>query len=298
MVDLEDVSDFDRPKAAAALGKVRLGMIEDPGSPEFDAAYAMLDGFFGERNEMEERAVLQGFLRDRELRYSDHQRGVYALCGAWAGEQLVGVRDCYVDFDLRRRLCLVALSHSYVVPGWRRSGLAALFRALPVTLAKRLSGPRLGKDADLWVTAEMEPADAADPDTEIRLVAYGRSGFGVFDPSRFRYSQPDFRCTSDTVTGLPLLGIVRVVGQPVAAVAPELCEAYPELYHCCHRMYLPAWRVDPSQDFAVGTLREDPAPVRILPLPTSREDVAAFAPLRREVVVPPYPPGLRGFGAA
>jgi hypothetical protein len=297
VVDLADATALDRPKAEAALGKVRIAAIEDPASPEFDAAYAMLDRFFGPRSEMEERAVLQRFLRERELRYSEHQLGIYAMFGAWAGHDLVGVRDCYIDFDFRRRFCMVALSHSFVVPEWRRSGLAALFRALPVTLAKAASGPRLGENATLWVTAEMEPADATDPDTEIRLVAYGRSGFGVLDPSRFHYSQPDFRCTSATITGFPLLGVVRVVGAPVSEIPADLCQAYPELYHCCHRMYLPAWRVDPSEDFAVGRLRADPDPVPLLPLPTARDD-AAFQPLRREVVVPRYPPGLRGFGTA
>ncbi len=299
LLDAADLTPHDRVKGLATLAQLRLVELRDPSSAAFEACFAMLDAFFGPRGEMEERAALQRFVAERVIDYGDGLEGTYHLVGAWHGDELVAVRDCYVDLDRRSGFSIVALSHAYVAPAWRRSGLGAILRALPVTLSRAVQLERVGRTLPTLVSAEMEPVDPANPDTIVRLIAYGRSGFSVLDPQRFRYSQPDFRCLPGAEhTGIALLGVVRPLGLPGDALPVELCAAYPTLFHACHRMYLPAGQVDPSSSHAFTTLRASAAPVRLLPLPTQRADLSSLAPLVRGAVLPLYPPGLWGPDAA
>jgi hypothetical protein len=295
LLDLGDVTPLDRPKAEAALGRIRLEDIRDPDSPAFHAAYDLLDAFFGPRGEMEARAALAGFVRAPRIPFAPGLEGHYHLVAAWDGDTLVGARDMYVDIDHERGVCVVALSHSLVIPEWRRSGLAAVLRALPVTLARRTLDAAVGRPLPTLVCGEMEPVDPANLDTVVRLVAYGRSGFSVLDPARFRYSQPEFRDLEGAAhTGIPLLGIVRPVG-PLAgldALPAALAAAWPRLFHGCHRTYLPAARVDPSDAHCVAHLGDSPVP--LLPLPVGADTLDRLAPLVRGAVIPGYPPGLRG----
>lgn len=277
------------------MSRLRLEEVRDPRGASFDQCFAMLEAFFGPRGEMEERAALERFVAERVIAYGDGLEGTYHLVGAWAGDELVGVRDCYVDLDRQNGFSIVALSHAYVAPAWRRSGLGAILRALPVTLARAVQNERLGRVVPTLVAAEMEPVDPDNPDTIIRLIAYGRSGFSVLDPQRFRYSQPDFRCEAGAAhTGIALLGVVRPLGLPEGPLPVELCAAYPTLFHACHRMYLPTTQVDPSSSHAFGTLAASVEPVRLLPLPTERGDLSSLAPLVRGAILPLYPRGLWG----
>lgn len=295
LLDPADLAPLDRAKGVEALRRVRIEEVRDPDGAAFDACFAMLDSFFGPRGEMEERRALQRFVADRVLHYGDHLEGTYHLVGAWSGSELVAVRDCYVDLDRAHSVSIVALSHAFVAPDWRRSGLGALLRAIPVTLARRMQTERLGRPVPTLVAAEMEPVDPDDPATIVRLLAYGRSGFSVLDPQRFRYSQPDLRCPLDAAhTGLPLLGVVRPLGLGGLTLPVEVCAAFPTLFHACHRMYLPASQVDPSANHAFATLASSSDGVALLPLPTDRRSLAPLAPLVRGAVLPLYPPGLRG----
>lgn len=300
MLDLRDVALLDRPKAESALGRFRFQVLDDPSSPAFDRAYAMLDGFFGPRGELEERAALARFTAEQLIRYGPGLEGHYRLVAAWEGDELAGVRDCYIDIDVDNRVCVVALSHAFIAPRWRRSGLGALFRALPVTLARRIVGERLNapERVPILIAAEMEPADPSQPDTIVRLMAYGRSGFGVLDPRRLPYSQPDFReevVSASRHTGIALLPVVRWVDHPQADRVPvAYAAAFPRLFHVCHRMYLPHWRVDPSEAHALSTLGRSTEAVPLLPLPTGPEQLELLVPLLRGAVLPLYPPGLRG----
>ncbi len=295
LLDPADLAPLDRAKGLEALSRVRIEEVRDPNGSAFEACFTMLASFFGPRGEMEERAALQRFVAERVLHYGDQLDGTYHLVGVWSGSELVGVRDCYVDLDRSRSVSIVALSHAFVAPGWRRSGVGAILRALPVTLARQVQTERLGRQVPTLIAAEMEPVDPDDPDTIVRLLAYGRSGFSVLDPQRFRYSQPDLRCPLGAAhTGLPLLGVVRPLGLGSTALPVELCAAFPTLFHACHRMYLPASQVDPSANHAFETLQRSPDEVALLPLPTDRRDLGALAPLVRGAVLPLYPPGLRG----
>ena len=296
-LDLADVAATDRGKVRGAMPRYRLEVVRDPQSGAFLAAWDALDTFFGPRGELEDRDALEGFVRDGLLAYDDSMYGHYRLLVAWDGNQFAGVRDCYVDFDPVAKLCVVALSHSWVAPEHRRSGLAAIFRAVPVTLARKIIADEpTVRDYPVLVIAEMEPVTADDPNSVVRLVAYGRSGFAVMDPQRMPYSQPDFRQTRDSpFNSIPLLGVVRWVGHEGATGLPAYMAAgLPRLFHQAHRKYLPRDRVDPLEVHAMRTLSRQAGDVPLLPLPGSTGDLAALAPLVKSAVLAAYPPMLRG----
>jgi hypothetical protein len=297
LLDLADVPALDREKAESALTRLRLQHVTDAEGAAFDAVYRLLDAFFGPRGEMEERSAIAHFVRQPVIPFGPGMEGVYHLVAAWDGEELVGARDCYVDIDQENGVCVVALSHSLVVPSWRRTGLAAVLRALPATIARRVVAERVGRPLPTIVCAEMEAVDPAIPESVVRLVAYGRSGFRVLDPARFRYSQPEFR-TLDAAehTGIPLLGVVRPVGMESDTLPHALAAAWPRLFHGCHRTWLPTERVDPSESHCVSHLGEGPIP--LLPLPTGADTIERLRPLVRGAVLPLYPRGLQGPDAA
>ncbi len=236
--------------------------------------------------------MLRAFLRQRTLQYGGGRHGTYHMIAAYDGERLVGARDCYVDVDPGLRTCLVALSHVLVVPDCRRTGLAALLRTAPLTLARRALADRPGWP--ILLVAEMDPVDPAAPETVVRLVAYGRSGFRALDPRRLPYSQPllGSEVRDLAITALPMLVVARTVGMD--AVTPEIAGLFLTLFHGTHRMYLAAERVDPSEDHARRALDGSAEPVPLLVLPMDGGDLPALTPLTRDRVLALYPPGLRG----
>lgn len=305
LLDLSDVAPGDREKVASAMARFRLEAVTETGET-FERAYALLDSYFGPKGELEARDVLGGFVENRGLPYGDGMEGHYRLLVAWDGDELVGVRDLYVDLDLVEGVCLVALSHSYIVPTCRRSGLAALFRAAPVTIARLVTrqhfdhtGADDTRPPEILVAAEMEPIDPVDVGTIIRLIAYGRSGFVAIDPLRLPYSQPDFRELPEGApwVAIPLMPIVRWLGHEDETELPLwLAAAFPRLFHSCHRQYLPRGRVDPSEVHALRALTRSARPVALLALPSDPGDTAHITPLLRERVHGAYPRLLRGPG--
>ncbi len=293
LLDLADVAPGDQEKVAAAASRFRLECLTTA-EGRFQQGYDLLDSYFGARGELESRATLAGFVREGVLPYGNRMEGHYRMILAWDGSELVGVRDCYADIDLDAGICVVALSHSYVVPECRRSGLAALFRAMPVTLARNVTRSVCETPPEILLAAEMEPIDPADVGSVIRLVAYGRSGFSVADPSRLPYSQPDFRQPPQSLA-IPLMPVVRWIDHERDTTLPILlAAAFPRLFHACHRQYLAAERVDPSEVHALRTLTRSPDPVPLLPLPRDPADAERIHPLLREHVLAHYPQRLRG----
>lgn len=296
-VDLRDVPARDHARVVEVAARVRIDVVGSSADPAFTAAYDALDGFFGARGEMEDRPTLARLVDAPRLDYRPGLVGHYRLLAAWHGDDLAAARDCWIDLDEETGVCQVALSHVWVAPPWRRTGLAALLRALPATLARPLAAAALGPDAPVVLAAEMEPVDPAEPDTVVRLLAYGRSGFAVLDPTRVPYAQPDLRLLRpvDGWAGLPLLPVVRVVGAAGPRAVPAAhAAAFPRLFHAGHRLSLPAERVDPCELHALGTLARDPADVALLPLPGGPGELGHLAPLVRGAILPLYPPALRG----
>lgn len=297
-LDLADCAPRERDQVAAAAARLRVAAIVDPDAPAFQRAWDLLATEFLDRGELEDAAVLAGFLRAGLLEYAPHQSGSYHLIAAWHGDQLVGVRDCYVDIDTRRGVALVSLAHCLVVPAWRRRGLAPLLRALPLALGRHVVRARVGHELPTLVVAEMEPVDPADPATLVRLIAYGRSGFRALDPRRVPYAQPELRPHA-TNLGLPMLGVVRTVGietatGPAPTVPVAVAAAFPVLFHATHRRFVDPARVDACEHNALATLRTSDAPVALLPLPIALDDQPRISPLSRAAVLPLYPRTLLG----
>lgn len=304
-INSNDAFPTERAKVLAALSRYRLEPVTDPSSALFEAAYDMLDRFFGARGELEEREVLRGFVRQREMRFGEGLLARYHLIAAWCGRELVGVRDCYSEIDPARRLCLVSLSHSFVTPEHRRTGLASLFRTCPVSLARDMMREHFPdpEGVHLLVTAEMDAITPEDQESFIRLMAYGRAGFSVIDPSYVPYAQPDFRDVEALGLphwGIPLLALVRRVGHEGERTLPvELAAAFPRHYNSFHKLFLPQERVDTMLKNALETLaRRNVREVPLLPLPTRPEEQERLAPLYRSAVLPFYPEKLRGGGGS
>lgn len=300
LINLNDLTPSEAPKALVALARFRFQVITDPDDPAFHAAYDLLDSFFAPRGELEEREVLAGFVREGRIDYGSDAEGNYRMVAVWEGEQLVAVRDCYIDVDLRNRVSLAALSHAFIAEPWRRSGLAAVLRAMPAQLAREVVARRFSDPDSVpkLVVAEMEPVESDNLDTLVRLVAYGRSGFSVLDPRRVPYSQPDLReaLPADAgFTGHPLFGVVRWIDHPEARSVPvALAAAFPRLFHMTHHLILPRERVAPSEEHALRTLAQSADEVPLLPLPTGRHELERLRPLMRGELLKLYPPGLRG----
>jgi hypothetical protein len=301
MISSSDAFILEREKVSAASALYRLETITTRGLL-YDRAYAMLDSFFGPKGELESKDDLGAMIEQRDIWFAESMLFArYHLVVAWHGDELVGVRDCYTEIDPARRLCLIALSHSLIVPAHRRTGLASLFRTFPIGLARELIKEFFGEanDIPILVTAEMEPVEPLVPETMIRYLAYGRSGFSALDPCYLPYSQPDFRdleALGFTHIAMPLIAIVRWVGNEDASSLPQdLASAFPRHYNGFHYHYIKKEHVDAMLQNALSTLASKAtARVPLLPLPKVQREISLLRPLLKSQVLPLYPPKLRG----
>jgi hypothetical protein len=298
---LSDAFILEREKVSAASSLYRLETITTRG-PLYDRAYTMLNSFFGPKGELESKDVLGAMIEQPDIWFAEGTLFTrYHLAVAWFGDELVGVRDCYTEIDPARRICLIALSHSLITPGHRRTGLASLFRTFPIGLARGLIQEFFGavEDIPILVTAEMEPVEPAVLETVIRYLAYGRAGFSVIDPTYLPYSQPDFRDLAGigfSHVGMPLLAIVRWVGhEGVAYIPQDLAGAFPRHYNGFHYRYTKREHVDAMLRNALDTLSSKGAAlVPLLSLPKEKAELFLLRPLLRSQVLPLYPSRLQG----
>ena len=281
-------------KARAAGARFSLEGVEGPQDPAFAQAYGALEGYFGPLGEIERREVHARFAASpRYVRGPYEMRYHLVLARDEAGE-VAGARDCTVALCAETRVCVVYLSHALVRPAYRRSGLAALFRLLPVQFGRAaIQAAGFAQDeVDLLLAVEQEPVDPARVDSVVRLCAYGRSGFSVVDPAVLPYSQPDFRdlaALGVEASPVPLMAVVRWVGKEKARELPaRLCAAYvTHLYDGIHGSHCRAEDLAPLRDFALGRLEASGlARAPLLPLPERPEDAEALARLHQDRVVP------------
>ena len=153
-------------------------------SPDFDDAYAALAAEFEPRGELERRDVVEHWLDEPGPREgASLQRTYHLLVARDERGALAGVRDCHVVWG--DGVAIVYLAHVLVLPPYRRTGLGALLRAMPLALAERVLGAS-GMDArkmDLLLAAEMEPATLGDAASAVRLAAYGKDRFAAIAPA-------------------------------------------------------------------------------------------------------------------
>jgi len=286
-------------KALQVVDRYRLEGVTSAATPAFEEAFGALSGEFATRGEIERRDVVERWLSGKarcELPWRYHLLRARDEAGA-----LAGARDCHVTLDVARRLCVVYLAHTLVLPAHRRSGLATLFRRAPLLLGRRMAEEH-GLDpaeTDILLAAEMEPYDRSAPETGVRLVAYGRGGFAAVSPRALPYCQPDFREPDVIAAGggarpLPLLAVVRRPGHEREGALPRsVAEAF-----VTHLYAVFATHCDPAQlarprAHALQALAEAETEAPLLPLPISVEDEIRLTPLSRDAVLPFHLPEVR-----
>jgi len=215
-----DLAPGDQKSLNFDTGKVHFHTVCDPRDPWAERAYDLLWSEFGPRHEMEQKSVI-----DRRLGWNPAEvsRGfslMYRVVVVIDGDQLVAARDHTVILchDPLHPLALVHLSHVWVDPAWRRTGLAGWMRALPIQTARdALAATGLPMELPITLVAEMERDQQRDKEQFVRLKAYEKAGFRRVDSKRIDYCQPDFRMpeeidrSGETIL-IPLLLILRQVG--------------------------------------------------------------------------------------
>lgn len=216
--------------------------IHSADDPLFPVAFALLWEQFHPAGEMETQETIATRLRRRGTANVNGFRAHYEMALVCHGDEPAAVRDFTIITSPRFRhlRVLVHLSHNLVFPRWRRSGLAAWMRALPMAVA-RLAGETLSADHPgerIALVSEMEAPNPQVEATLVRLRAYGKVGFRKIDPRRVRFLQPDFRPAEIIArTGeqpIPLELIVRFCPEPGnqldGATVREIVEGLYEMY--------------------------------------------------------------------
>ena len=183
--------------------------IRSTDDPAFERAYGVLWAEFGDAHEMETCEVLAE-------RFRLGSQFCYEMVLVEKDDVVCAVRDhtaVWVDGSV-----VVHLSHVYVVPEQRRTGLAGWLRAAPIVTARELAADCGYANADITLVGEMEYDDGSDPRRAIRLAAYEKAGYRKIDPSALDYHQPDFRTPADIDASggpvpIPFQLIVRRIGR-------------------------------------------------------------------------------------
>lgn len=239
----EDLAPGDRAAAARDWRGVRIQRVANADDPGFALGYERLWAEFGERGEMERRAVIAERLAWDPARPVGGARLAYELLLVWRGAELVAVRDhtAVVRVDARGAPVpgpvVVHLSHALIEPAHRGSGLAAWLRALPLAAGRRCAAAAgCPADAPIVLVAEMEPLTPEHPERRPRLRSYERAGFSKVDPAAAAYAQPDFR-SAELLAGatpqpVPLELVVRRVGREAERELPadELAAIVASIY--------------------------------------------------------------------
>jgi hypothetical protein len=164
----------------------------------------------------------------------------------------------------------VHLSHAFVEPPHRGSGLAGWLRALPLQAARRCAAAAGASPfAAVVLVAEMEPPDPGEPGRGVRLRSYERAGFLKVDPEAAPYAQPDFRAAEAWPGGVPAalpLGLVlRRVGREDEREMPadELAAVVDAIY-AVYGVHVPGAALDPLRADAARWCARRPR-FRLLP---------------------------------
>ena len=174
---------------------------------------------------------------------------------------------------------MIHMSHVVVEPEWRRTGVSAWLRAVPIQTGRAcLAAAGLPPSAPITLVAEMEHPDPTHEMRTIRLRAYERAGFRKIDPLRIDYHQPDFRSpeeidASGGTKPVPFSLLVRRVGREAQPAMPvsEVKRVITALY----TMYQTGFRASDMAPLWSALTRwpEGTHPVALIP-PTSAAGLA------------------------
>jgi GNAT superfamily N-acetyltransferase len=260
----DDLAPGDRRAAALDWRDVRVRRVRDGDDPDFAAAYERLWAEFGPRGEMETRTVIRERLAWDPARPHGATALAYELIIVRRGAEIAALRDHTAVVRLeaagrpRPGPVVVHLSHAFVEPAHRGSGLAAWLRALPLATARRCArASGCAKGRAIVLVAEMEAPDPDDPERIARLRSYERAGFAKVDPAAAPYSQPDFRppevLASATPRPVPLGLVLRRVGRESELEIPaaELA-AIVESVYAVYAVHVPRAALDPLRAAAAA----------------------------------------------
>lgn len=221
----------DGKSADLAPSDFTWSQIRSAEDPLFEMAYATLWQEFGAAHEMETRDVVAA-------RLNGSHGFRYEILLVRADGALVAVRDHTVIAS--EGGFIVHLSHLFIAPLWRRSGIAGWMRAAPILTARELASSMGIASGGITLAGEMEYDDGNDPRKALRLLAYERAGYRKIDPRMIPYHQPDFRTPAaiDAAGGarpLPFQLIIRrvgheaersITGAEVRRIVHALCRLY------------------------------------------------------------------------
>jgi GNAT superfamily N-acetyltransferase len=256
----DDLAPGDRNVAARDWSDLRVHRVADAQDPDFALAYDRLWSEFGALGEMERRRVIEERLAWDPERPVGAAALAYELLVLRRAGAVAALRDhsAVVRLDERGRPrpgpVVVHLSHAFVEPSERGSGLAAWLRALPLAAARRVTrAAGHPADAPVVLVAEMEPPDPARPARLPRLRSYERAGFRKLDPAAAAYAQPDFRelAPGETPRPIPLGLVLRRVGREHETEMPaaELA-AVVEAIYAVYAVHVAAALLDPLREAA------------------------------------------------
>jgi hypothetical protein len=226
-----------------------------------------------------------------------------------------GARDGSVLFNPKYSpdLCVVYLSHIYMMPEARGTVLSYWLRISPVEIAVqyladlhalgKLQLPNPEAPGKLFgmrvnLTAEMEYFTPEDRLSLQRILFYGRGGFDAINPRHYPYRQPDFR-DPEVIrqTGnhpVPFMILVRRMGRERFATMP-IDEAksimrllYDDFAYHCEPEFL-----ENSLQLVLDRLEErakNKSYVELLPLPSGAKDIGRLKRLFRHNVYSRYYP--------
>lgn len=208
---------------------------------EHDAAWlpkghAVLDAYFGERDEMETLDQLRQRLRGNEVREADGCRIVYEMMLVVDGEEILAAGDyCVIvpaDGGTRReRPGIGFLSHLWTAPGSRRTGMTRRFDERLRELAQEAGQ---AKNGCFVFVAEADPMVPGDRERLERLAYFRKAGYLPVDPGKAGYLQPDFDPVEegDASHPVPLLLLLRdsPAGERTRIAGAELRHIVESLY--------------------------------------------------------------------
>ena len=299
-----------------------LEAIEHPDHPDFPRAYQVLWDAFGPAGEMEPESAIRQFLLDNPFEPLPSGTYIrYFLIVAKDREgNLRGVRDGSVLYNpaYAPDLCVIYLSHIYMLPEARGTVLTYWLRIAPVELAveylfelhrRRLVAlpapdqPEKYFGVRLDLAAEMEYFSPDDLQSLGRIIFYGRGGFDAIDPRHFPYRQPDFRAPAliqaTGNTPVPFMLLLRRMGRERQARLPiEEARAVMRLLYDEFACFCSPEFLRNSLDVVMQRLEDrrakGRADVALLPLPTEAKNLPRLRKLFRYDVYQRYYPEERG----
>jgi hypothetical protein len=289
--------------------------IEDPEDPLFQSAYDALWHAFGEQGEMERIDVIRAFLQDDPFVPSPSGTFMkyFLIVVRDSAGQLCGVRDgtVLVNTSYAQDLCVVYLSHLFMLPGSRGTVASYWLRISPVEVAMdymaqlharellRLPAPEQPDryfGMRLNLVSEMEYFSPDELASLRRVLFYGRGGFDALNPRHFPYLQPDFRNPAEIRdTGncpLPFMILVRRMGRErQASMAIEEASAVMRLLYDDFASHCEPELLANSLQLVLDRLAERARHkdfVELLPLPTGPRNLARLKRLFRYAIFKRY----------